>query len=139
MRVDRIFERGTLLTMDPARPRASALAVLGGRIVAVGDGDELRRHLDAQRVVSFQGRTVVPGFHDAHNHMPSFGMGLADVPLASPPVGSVEDILRAVKARAATLPSGAWIVGGGYDPNKLAGGRHPRDAQPNAPAPHRLP
>ena len=138
MRVDRIFEGGTLLTMDPARPRASALAVLHGRIVAVGDGDELRRHLDAQRVVSFQGRTVVPGFHDAHNHMPSFGMGLADVPLASPPVGSVEDILRAVKARAATLPSGAWIVGGGYDQNKLAEGRHPRAAELDAVAPDHL-
>ena len=96
MRVDRIFEGGTLLTMDPARPRATALAVLGGRIVAVGDGDELRRHLDAERVVSLQGRTVVPGFHDAHNHMPSFGMGLADISLSSPPVGSVDDVLRAV-------------------------------------------
>ena len=70
MRVDEIFEGGALLTMDPARPRATARAVLGGRIVAVGDGDELRRHLDAERVVSLQGRTVVPGFHDAHNHMP---------------------------------------------------------------------
>jgi predicted amidohydrolase YtcJ len=55
MRVDRIFEGGTLLTMDPARPRATALAVLGGRIVAVGDGDELRRRLNAERVVSLQG------------------------------------------------------------------------------------
>ena len=138
MRVDRIFEGGTLLTMDPARPRATALAVLGGRIVAVGDGDALRRHLDAERVVSLQGQTVVPGFHDAHNHMPSFGMGLADVPLSSPPVGSVEDILRAVKARAATLPSGAWIVGGGYDQNKLAEGRHPRAAELDAVAPDHL-
>jgi len=42
MRVDRIFESGRLLTMDAARARAAALAVLGGRIVAVGDGDELR-------------------------------------------------------------------------------------------------
>ena len=107
MRVDRIFEGGTLLTMDPSRPRATALAVLGARIVAVGDGDELRRHLAAERVLSLQGQTVVPGFHDAHNHMPSFGMGLSDVPLASPPVGSVEDILRAVKARAALGPRAA--------------------------------
>src|ERR1700741_1753029 len=74
MRVDRIFEGGTLLTMDRARPRATALAVLRDRIVAVGDGDELRRHLDAERVVSLEGRTVVPGFHDAHNHMVSFGI-----------------------------------------------------------------
>ena len=138
MRVDRIFEGGTLLTMDPARPRATALAVLGGRIVAVGDGDELRRHLDAERVVSLQGRTVVPGFHDAHNHMPSFGMGLADVPLSSPPVESVEDILRAVKARAATQPAGSWVIGSGYDQNKLAERRHPRAAELDAVAPDHL-
>lgn len=64
MRVDRIFEGGRLLTVDRARPRATGLAVLGGRFIAVGDGDELRRHLDAERVVSLQGRTVVPGFHE---------------------------------------------------------------------------
>ena len=139
MRVDLIFEGGTLLTMDPARPRATALAVHGGRIVAVGEGDELRRHLTAARVVSLQGRTVVPGFHDAHNHMPSFGMGLADVPLASPPVGSVEDILRLVKARAATEPPGAWVIGSGYDQNKLAERRHPTAAELDAVAPdHRV-
>ena len=138
MRVDRIFEGGTLLTMDAARPRATALTVLGGRIVAVGDADELRRHLDAARVVSLQGRTMVPGFHDAHNHMPAFGMGLADVPLSSPSIGSVEDILRAVKARAASQPPGSWIVGGGYDQKKLAEGRHPRAADLDAGAPEYL-
>jgi predicted amidohydrolase YtcJ len=135
LRVDWIFEGGIVLTMDPARPRATALAVLRGRIVAVGQGDELRRHLRAERVVSLQGRTVVPGFHDAHNHMPSFGMGLADIPLSSPPIGSVEDILRAVKARAATQPPGSWIIGGGYDQNKLAERRHPRAAELDAVAP----
>ncbi len=44
--------------MDPGRARATALAVLGGRIVAVGNGDELHRHLDAERVVSFHDRSV---------------------------------------------------------------------------------
>src|SRR5215510_10549749 len=98
LRVDRIFEGGTVLTMDPGRPRATALAVLGGRIVAVGD--DLSRHLAADRIVSLQGRTVVPGFHDAHNHMPSFGLGLGDVLLSSPPIEDIDSILRAVKARA---------------------------------------
>ena len=138
MRVDRIFEGGTILTMDPARPRATAVAVLGGRIVAVGDGDELARHLTAERTVSLQGRAVVPGFHDAHNHMPAFGLGLADVALSSPPVESVEDILRAVKARAAQEAAGSWIVGGGYDQNKLAERRHPTASELDAVAPDHL-
>ena len=138
MRVDRIFDHGHLLTMDASRPRATALAVLGGRIVAVGDGDELSRHLSADRVVSLQGRTVVPGFHDAHNHMPSFGMGLADVPLSSPPVERVDDILRAIKARAAEQPTGTWVIGSGYDQNKLAERRHPTAAELDAVAPDHL-
>jgi hypothetical protein len=136
MRADRIFEGGTLLTMDPAQPRATALAVLGGRIAAVGH--ELSRHLSAERVVRLRGRAVVPGFHDAHNHMPSFGLGLSDVPLSSPPVGSVDDILRAVKTRAAAQAPGSWIIGSGYDQNKLAERRHPRAAELDAVAPDHL-
>jgi len=138
MRVDRIFEGGTLLTMDASRPRATALAVLRDRIVAVGDGDELRRHLDADRVVNLEGRAVVPGFHDAHNHMPSFGLGLADVPLSSPPVASVDDILRAVKSRAQSTPPGSWVMGSGYDQNKLAERRHPTAAELDAVVPDHL-
>jgi predicted amidohydrolase YtcJ len=138
MRVDRIFEGGTLLTIDRARPRATALAVLGGRIVAVGEGDELRRHLRADRVVSLQGRTVVPGFQDAHNHMPAFGMGLGDIPLSSPPIAGVADIVAAVKARAARQPAGSWIIGAGYDQNKLAERRHPTAAELDAAAPDHL-
>jgi predicted amidohydrolase YtcJ len=137
MRVDLIFRRGDLLTMDPARPRATALAVLRGRIVAVGDEREVSG-LDADRVIDLQGRTVVPGFHDAHNHMPAFGMGLADIPLSSPPIAGVDDILRAVKARVASQPPGSWIVGGGYDQNKLAERRHPRAAELDAVAPDHL-
>src|SRR5262245_4078314 len=128
MRADVVFRNGRLFTMDAARPRATAMAILHGRIIAVGDGDELLRHLTAERVVSLQGRAVVPGFHDAHNHMPSFGMGLSDVPLSSPPIGCVDDILRAVKARAATTAPGSWVIGAGYDQNKLAEHRHPTAA-----------
>ena len=136
IRADVIFEGGNLLTMDPAQPRAGGLAVLHGRIVAVGD--DLSRHLRAERVVRLEGRTVVPGFHDAHNHMPSFGMGLSDVPLSSPPIASVDDILRAVKARAASAPRGSWVIGGGYDQNKLAEGRHPTAAELDSVAPDHL-
>src|SRR4029453_17561531 len=124
MRVDRIFDNANILTMDSARPRATAFAVLGDRIVGVSDGDELRRPRTAERVINLEGRTVAPGFHDAHNHMPGFGLGLADIPLSSPPVESVDDILRAVKARAVTRPPGSWITGSNYDQNKLAEQRH---------------
>ena len=85
MRVDSIWRGGNVLTLDPARPRATALAVLGDRIVAVGDDADLEG-LTADRTVELGGATVVPGFHDAHDHCVFFGMSLAELPLSTPPV-----------------------------------------------------
>ena len=80
MRVDTVFRRGNVVTLDPGRPHASAVAVLGDRIVAVGDDDDLAG-LTPDRSVDLAGATVVPGFHDAHNHCVFFGMSLAELPL----------------------------------------------------------
>jgi predicted amidohydrolase YtcJ len=136
--VDTIFRRGNIHTLDDARPWATAMAVLAGRIVAVGD-DSLADQLTATATVDLGGRTVVPGFNDAHNHMLAFGLALDDVDLASPPMRSVADVCRAIAERAATTPEGAWVVGRGYDQNKLAEGRHPTAAELDAVAPrHRV-
>ena len=138
MRVDSIFRNGRIHTLDPACPTATTIVVLGGRIVAIG-GDELADEVTARRVVDLGDRTVVPGFNDAHNHMLAFGLGLGDVPLASPPIRSVVDICRAIAERARTTPDGEWVIGKNYDQNKLAEGRHPTAAELDAAAPgHRV-
>jgi predicted amidohydrolase YtcJ len=116
MRVDAVYENTTVWT---GTGLTSALAVLHGRVVALGD-EALA--LSARSRVDLGGGFVVPGFHDAHNHMAWFGMGLDDVPLGG--CRSVEEVYDAVAARAASLPAGSWVVGSGYDQNKLAGG-HP--------------
>src|SRR5436190_13190924 len=109
--------------MDPARPRASAVAIAQGRITAL---DEIRP--GASRVVDLRGATVLPGFHDAHNHMIGFGMSLGEVDIGSPPVGSLDELYAAIARRAETTAPGEWVIGSGYDQNKL-GGHHPdRDA-----------
>ncbi|MFE3179161.1 amidohydrolase [Amycolatopsis sp. NPDC059090] len=114
MQVDAVYENARLVTGD------TALAVLHGRIVALGDD---ARELSARRRVDLGGGFVAPGFHDAHNHMAWFGMGLDDVPLSD--CRSVDEVYAAVARRAAELPAGSWVVGSGYDQNKLAGGEHP--------------
>ncbi|RJQ87084.1 amidohydrolase [Amycolatopsis panacis] len=114
MRVDAVYENARLVTGE------SALAVLHGRIVAVGEDAE---GLSARRRVDLGGSFVAPGFHDAHNHMAWFGMALDDVPLSE--CRSAEEIYDAIARRAAGLPAGSWVVGSGYDQNKLAGGQHP--------------
>ncbi|MET9263192.1 amidohydrolase [Amycolatopsis sp. NPDC004079] len=114
MQVDAVYENARLVTGD------TALAVLHGRIVALGDD---ARELTARRRVDLGGGFVAPGFHDAHNHMAWFGMGLDDVPLSD--CRSVDEVYAAVARRAAELPAGSWVIGSGYDQNKLAGGEHP--------------
>ncbi|MEV0070011.1 amidohydrolase [Amycolatopsis sp. NPDC050768] len=124
MRVDAVYENSRLLTGDSAIGDSatgdSALAVLHGRVVALGEDAEA---LSARRRIDLGGAYVVPGFHDAHNHMAWFGMGLDDVALSD--CRTVEEVYDAVARRAAELPAGSWVIGSGYDQNKLAGGAHP--------------
>src|ERR1700677_1830703 len=110
--------------MDPARPRATAVAVTGGRISDLpADPGSVR----AAQVVDLRGMTVAPGFHDAHNHMALFGLSLTAVDLRSPAVASLDELYAAVAERAAGTAPGDWVMGAGYDQNKIGG--HPdRDA-----------
>ena len=120
---DLALVNANVLTMDPARPRASAVAIAQGRITAL---DEISP--GASRVVDLRGATVLPGFHDAHNHTIGFGMSLGEVDIGSPPVGSLDELYEAIARRAEATAPGEWVIGSGYDQNKL-GGQHPhRDA-----------
>jgi hypothetical protein len=120
VRVDVLY-RGNFVTLDPARPTATTIAVLGGRIVAIdADADGL----EAASRVDFGERPVFPGFHDAHAHTPSFGIALGELDLSSPPVRSLEDLYELVGNQAAAQQPGEWLIGSGYDQNKL-GGLHP--------------
>ena len=125
VRIDVVYRNGRLLTMDRGRPTATTVGVHHGRIVGLDDD------LDGatpDRVVDLGGACVVPGFNDAHNHMAQFGMSLSELPLKSPPLRTLDELYDAVAARVAEQPTGSWIIGSGYDQNKL-GGQHPQREQ----------
>lgn len=124
MRFDLVLDNANVLTIDPSRPRAGSIGIIGDRIVAVGGRGDLAVH-DATTTVDLDGRFVVPGFNDAHNHMPAFGATLNEVPMHAGAVGSIEEIVETIAQRTADRTPGEWIVGAGYDHNKLAEGRHP--------------
>src|SRR4051794_19902477 len=118
MKVDLVLRDCRVHTMgEPARTHA--LAVLHGRVVALGAEAE---QLPARQVLSLGGRTVVPGFHDAHAHTARFGLGLTQLDLSD--ATSLDEIYRRVAERAAALGEGDWLIGHSYEPN-LFGGRHP--------------
>lgn len=94
---DLLLANANVITMDPARPRATAVAVAGGRIAAVGDDAAELAAGSAGDVLDLKGATLVPGFHDAHNHMLAFGLSLAEVDLRT---GSLDELYAQVAARA---------------------------------------
>ena len=128
---DLLLVNANVLTVDPGRPRARAVAVAGGRVVGVYDG---KPDVTAKDVVDLRGLTLLPGFHDAHNHMVGFGLSLAEVDLR---VDTLDELYARVAARAATAPAGEWIIGAGYDQTKT--GAHPHRDGLDAIAPrHRV-
>jgi predicted amidohydrolase YtcJ len=132
---DLLFVNARVRTMDPARPRAAAVAVTGGRISGVGDDPaEAAGGGRAAEVIDLGGATLIPGFHDAHNHMAGFGLSLSEVDLRA---GRLDQLYARIQARAATLPAGAWIIGAGYDQTRT--GAHPHRDELDQVAPgHRV-
>ena len=119
---DLVLLDGRVYTVDDARPRAEAFAVTNGRFTAVGSTDEIRDLVGSgTEVIDARGRTVTPGFIDAHSH--PAGAGLAQLLHVDVDLRSVAAIQRALRARAAETPPGEWVVGVMYDDTKLAEGR----------------
>ncbi len=128
---------GDIVTMDPARPRAQAMAVHGGRIVAVGTRDEARAALGpAARELHHGEGTVVPGLIDTHNHMQWTAIQTRLVDLA--PARSIADIQEAVRAYAQRHPDKPWIMSGsGWHVVSLREGRYPTRQELDAVCPDR--
>lgn len=113
---DRILINGLIWTGDSARPEATAIAIRRDTIIAVGFDAELEAMAGAAtRIENLGGRRVVPGFHDAHWHLPT--RRTAD--LAGAP--GVDSLVARLRTFAATLPDSAWITGRGWTPEMFPG------------------
>ena len=134
---ERIWAGGPVLTMNDAAMRAEALAVSGGRILAVGTAAEVMAHRGpATEVIDLQGKALLPGFFDAHGHVFLGGLQALSANLLDPPDGLVTDIpsliatLREwVAANEEAVRAANLIVGFGYDNASLAERRHPTRAE----------
>ncbi|MDW8310574.1 MAG: amidohydrolase family protein, partial [Verrucomicrobiales bacterium] len=117
---DLLILNAAVRTLDPAQPRAEALAVLGNRIVAVGRTADLRALAGPKtRVIDAAGRSLLPGFNDAHVHWLSGGFALTNVDLRD--AASPAEFTRRIGEFAKTLPKGRWILGGDWDHEKFPG------------------
>ncbi|CAA0118278.1 N-substituted formamide deformylase [Halioglobus japonicus] len=124
-----VFINGSIITMDVNNPVVEALSTRKERIEKVGSTAEIMALVgDDTEVVDLHGRTMLPGFIDAHGHFPGSGLSVIAADLNSPPIGSnlaIEDVLAALTEQAAKTPAGEWVSGFGYDDTLLAEKRHP--------------
>jgi len=119
---DRILTGGRILTVDSGDRVAEALAIRGGRIVAVGTAVEIERLAGAATErIDLRGRTATPGLIDAHAHFSQGGLlRLTHLDLGFPKVKSIADVVNAVEGRSATAKPGDWILGRGWDEGKFS-------------------
>lgn len=128
-----VFINGDVFTMDAQNRVVEAISLRGERIEAVGSSDEIMALVEDTTVVNdLRGRTLLPGFIDAHGHFPFSGLSVISADLNSPPIGDkrrMSDVLDALRQRAAAVEEGDWVFGMGYDDTLLAEGRHPTRAE----------
>ena len=129
---DIVLRGGAVHTVDDARPRAKAIAIRAGRIAAVGADREVGGLIGPRtRVIELRGRTVLPGFQDAHVHPPESGLDelRCDVrePRDSEPL-AVDGLVELIRAYATAHPDDPWILGSGWYMGVFPGGTpHRRD------------
>src|SRR6266571_665780 len=131
-----LFLNGNICTMDAVRPRAQAMAIDGisGRIIAIGDDDEVRRAGGLHsELVDLRGRTVLPGFIDAHMHLLSYAYRAHHIDAGA--CTSEDAVVALVQQRATQTPNGQWILGGHWDKNLWPQQRFPTKAALDAVAP----
>ena len=123
---DLILKNARVITVDPARPRAGLVAVKGDGIIVVAGDESLESVRGAgSKVIDCQGKTVVPGFNDAHCHISSLVRKLLNIDLSPSFVRSIGDIREAVFRAAQKTPPGQWLTGTGYNDFYLTEKRHP--------------
>jgi predicted amidohydrolase YtcJ len=124
---DLILYNANVITMDPACPKAELVAVKTGRIAAVTDNKAIHELSKKEtEAIDCKGKTIVPGFIDAHCHLAAYAEGFMSLNLSPPEgVGSIADIRSKARALCKDRQPGTWIRGKGYNEFYLAEKRHP--------------
>jgi predicted amidohydrolase YtcJ len=111
--VDLVLRHGAVYTMNPAQPRGEALAVSGGRIVAVGSDDAISGRYVGKETIDLGGRMVLPGFHDSHAHPALDGVTLTQCNLVDEE--TIDAIVARVRACNDAQTDDAWLIGAGWN------------------------
>ena len=124
MPADLVLINGKIITMNPAQPRAEAVAIAAAKIIQVGTSSAVTNWIGKETtVIDLKGKTVVPGFIDSHIHVADFGRVLTWVDLWD--VRSINELQARLNTYVQKTPKGNWIIGRGWEQNSFAENRLP--------------
>jgi predicted amidohydrolase YtcJ len=133
VQADLVITNGKVITVDKDFSIKQAAAVMDSKILAVGTNDEVKPFITSgTRVLDLKGKTILPGINDSHCHPGSFGAYRPPMALdvGQSAAGSIREIAALIADRAENLPTGAWIIGRGWDLGNLADNRADPDRWP---------
>lgn len=115
---DVVFLNGSVITADERFSVEEAVAIKGNRIMKIGSDREIRRLVGPRtKVINLNGRALMPGFEDAHIHFLSLASLENQIDLSE--ANSIDDLITMVREKDAVTPEGSWILGRGWDQEKI--------------------
>jgi predicted amidohydrolase YtcJ len=122
-----ILTNARIITLDPLYPHAQLVALGNGEIQSIGRNEDLEKLKGGEtQIIDCRGKTVIPGFIDAHMHLTSFAESLVSVNLGPHNgIRSISEIQMRIRTSCRDKPQGTWIRCRGYDEFYLSEKRHP--------------
>lgn len=114
---DMVLTNGNIVTMDKARPTATAIAIKDGRILAIGSDEGIKNMIgDSTQVIDLEGQFTMPGFIEGHAHFVGLGQSMMMLNLMK--AKTWDDVVKQVEEAAKVTPAGEWIIGRGWHQSK---------------------
>ncbi|GIO06778.1 amidohydrolase [Brevibacillus reuszeri] len=127
---DTVFLNGQVVTVDAENRIMEAVAVKGNQILAAGSNEEIRQHIHADtKIIDLQGKSLLPGFIDAHLHITIYGTNKLGVDCKAMGIQSIAELLDALKEQANKTAIGGWVRACGFDENLMMEKRYPTLAE----------
>jgi predicted amidohydrolase YtcJ len=121
---DLIIVNGKVVTVDKNDSEAEAIAVKKGWIIKVGSNEEIKRLASNKtKVINLEGKTILPGFIDTHEHCIRKGLQMDWIDCR--PLKSLDEVITALKLKAGSKPEGEWVIGSWFDETQWEDQRFP--------------
>jgi predicted amidohydrolase YtcJ len=126
LKADLIFMNGKVITVNEKNDVVEAVAVKGNRIIATGSNEDIKNLQSTEtKVINLDGKSLLPGFIDAHCHITLHGTSKSAISCKQGNVNSIQDVLNLIRERAKSTPEKEWIRVVGFNETKVAEKRYP--------------